>query len=208
MEKQICLASTLVLAVLIYIYFFQSQETKLESYSDYHINYPKDFYPQLFPETQNKFLQKIPYDDTLSTRHYRKRYYNRITPECQLTKSCPKQSHTDKILESPGFAISTFEDLSQETDPNQTYFKSHLNYYEDQQLLKQDSLGYSIEGVPYADYKFNHPKQPTTLNNYLSNRIPDLKEPEFPDDYPEWFEYSPQKTAKYYGFPYGGKVHN
>lgn len=209
-EKKLCFFSSLVLIFFIYHYFKTITASSLESYSDYHVDYPKDFYPQYFPEKQNEFLHKIPNDDTLSTRHFRKRYYNRVTPECKLTKTCPTGHWTNRYLRSPGFSIGADQQYPNKIDKNntQTYFKNHLNYYEDRPLLKHESLGYSIGGIPYADYEFDHPKQPSTLKSYLSNRIPDVKEPEFPDEYPEWFEYTPQKSAKYYGFPYGGKIHN
>jgi len=164
-----------IIVGIILLYLFMTRESFAQVDTKY-LN------PEIFVDQQPEFLVKIPYDDDLSTRHYKKRYYNRNIPECVLNQTCP--------------------------DSPTGFFKSHLNYYQDRIKLKNEALGYSIEGIPYADYSFNHPKQPTTLNQYLTNKIPDLKEPEYQYDYPTWFDYSPQRSPKYYGYPYGGKIQN
>lgn len=146
---------------------------KKENFSDNHVNYPFDAYPDQFG-TGNKFLDKLPYDN-LTTRHYKKIYYNKTTPQCVKEGKCFK---------SPG------------------YYKSYPDYFEDPQKLKSYYLGYSINGYPYNDYKFDSTESQKAMN---------VREPNHRFDYPEWFDYEkPQKASFYYGYPFyfGGKKFN
>lgn len=110
--------------IILFVVYLMTQNNK-ETYSDYHVNYPFDAYPDQF-NTKNKFLHKLPYD-SLTTRHYKKMYHNKTTPNCVLDESCP---------DTPG------------------YYKNYPDYFEDPEKLKSYYLGYSVTGFPYNDYRF------------------------------------------------------
>lgn len=103
-----------------------------ESYSDYHVNYPLDAYPddpialKAGGRKDPGFLVKLPYDN-LTTRHYKQLYLNKTTPKCVSNGTCDS---------SPG------------------YYKSYPDYFTDPNKLKSYYLGYSITGYPYNDYFF------------------------------------------------------
>lgn len=134
-----------------------------ESYSDYHVNYPYDAYPD---DNESQFLVKLPYD-SLTTRHYKKMYYNKTTPKCVVNGTC---------------------------EPGPGYYKSYPDYFDNPTKLKSYSLGYSITGFPYNDYKFT---------NLKSMKNDDLKHPTYAYEYPKWYDYdNPRKEAYYYGYPF------
>lgn len=122
-----------IIIILLFAFIFLSYfNHKPESFSNF-VNYPLDAYPddpeaiKLGAKPDPQFLVKLPYD-SLTTRHYKQMYANKMTPKCVLNKTCNT---------TPG------------------YFKNYFDYFDNPKLLKSYYLGYDIQGIPYENYKFN-----------------------------------------------------
>lgn len=166
--------SVLLLSLFLFYYVFIMRDTNRENYSDNRVNYPFDAYPDLFPSSNPTFLQKIPYDN-LSTRHYKQIWSNKTSPKCLRDGSCER---------TPG------------------YFKTYPDYFDHPNKLKSLSLGYSVTGYPYNDYKF-----PISQSEKKSGI--NLREPVNNLDNSEWLDYeNTRQDSMFTGYPFnfGGKL--
>jgi len=131
----------------------------------------------LNPQNQDKegFLTKLPYMP-LETTHYKQRYYNKTNAECP-------DGNDQYCLKGPG------------------HFKTVPGYYDDPSVLKDYYLGYSVNGLPYNDHKFN---------NAPSKKHYDVQHPNHRFHYPKWHHYNPRREADYIGYPFyfHGKQHS
>jgi hypothetical protein len=165
----------IVLLISLFLFYYGDiMRDMSENFSDNRVNYPFDAYPELFPSSNPKFLYKLPYDN-LTTRHYKQIWSNKTSPKCIRDGNCER---------TPG------------------YFKTYPDYFDHPKKLQSLSLGYSVTGYPYNDYKFRTSQSEKKSGINLAEPVNNL-------DNSEWLDYeNTRQDAMFTGYPFnfGGKL--